>query len=202
MNSNAKEKRKRGDGMALLNEDRKRMVEDHLYLVKPVVLGTIDLNESVQGLGFDDLYQTGCEALCHAALQYDPDRGASFATFAKVVLHNQLISHCRKAVSHQWETEYLDAPIKDGDGLTYADTLTDLCDHAFSDVDILSVLVDAEGRYSGICKKGIHALILKCQGHTGTEIAADYGVKPKYVASWISRAKNRLRADGSLACFM
>lgn len=188
--------------MALLNKEKQKMVEDHLYLIKPIVLGTIELNESVQGLGYDDLYQTGSEALCHAALQYDPGRGASFSTFAKVVIQNRLISHCRKAIRHQRETEYLDAPTKDGDGLTYADTLMDNNDHSLSDMANLSILFDAENRYSGICQKGIHALILNYQGRTNTEIAASYGVKPKHVAAWISRAKSRLWADGSFACFM
>ena len=38
----------------------------------------------------DDLIQAGCEALITAAESYDPDRGSSFLTFARVVIRNQL----------------------------------------------------------------------------------------------------------------
>ena len=72
-------------------------MEDHLYLVRNIVLSTMCINEAIQGLGYDDLYQTGCEALCYAAMRYRKDRGASFATFADVVIKNKLISHCRKS---------------------------------------------------------------------------------------------------------
>ena len=58
------------------------LVEEHLELVRKIVKGTMSINENVQGLGYEDLYQTGCEALCKAALNYNEARGASFATFA------------------------------------------------------------------------------------------------------------------------
>lgn len=74
--------------MSVMNEQEKKLVEDHLYLVKNIVRATMSINESIQGLGYDDLFQTGCEALCHAALHYRADRGATFATFADVVIKN------------------------------------------------------------------------------------------------------------------
>ena len=33
-------------------------MEEHLYLIRPLVLNVVHLNENVQGLGYDDLYQT------------------------------------------------------------------------------------------------------------------------------------------------
>ena len=89
--------RKRGDTMAAMTRQERELAERHLYLVRDTVLGTMSLNESIQGFGYDDLYQTGCEALCHAAQKYRVEGGASFPTFASVVIRNRLISHCRKA---------------------------------------------------------------------------------------------------------
>lgn len=77
---------------------------------KNIVRATMSINESIQGLGYDDLFQTGCEALCHAALHYRADRGATFATFADVVIKNRLLSHCRKITRLQAPILYLDAP--------------------------------------------------------------------------------------------
>ncbi len=181
--------------MAAMNSQERELVEKHLYLVRNTVLGTISINESIQGLGYDDLYQTGCEALCHAALKYREDAGASFHTFACMVIKNCLISHCRKVAKTQAPLEYMDAPQVSGSDLTFADTLADKNYHALSDTDTFFFLSEAEKRYSGIARKGIDALALKCRGHTGVEIAALYGVPPNHVAAWISRASQKLRKD-------
>ena len=69
--------------MGVLSRTEQKLVEEHLYLIRPLVLNVVHLNENVQGLGYDDLYQTACEALCHAALKYQDSRGASFPTFAR-----------------------------------------------------------------------------------------------------------------------
>ena len=54
--------------MRTMSLQEERMVTEHLYLVKSIVLSTMSINESVQGFGYEDLFQTGCEALCHAAI--------------------------------------------------------------------------------------------------------------------------------------
>ena len=76
--------------MGVLSRTEQKLVEEHLYLIRPLVLNVVHLNENVQGLGYDDLYQTACEALCHAALKYQDSRGASFPTFASIVIRNKI----------------------------------------------------------------------------------------------------------------
>lgn len=186
--------------MSVMNMQETKLVEDYLYLVKNIVRATMSVNESIQGLGYDDLFQTGCEALCYAALHYSEDRGAAFATFADVVIKNRLISHCRRITRLQTPLNYLDAPMGDDSELTYADTLPNMSDHALSDFETFYLLTEAEKRYSGISQKGIEALKLKCMGHTGVEIARYFGVKPNHIAAWISRAVNKLRADSFFSC--
>lgn len=185
--------------MGTMSRKELKLVEDHLYLVRNIVLGCMSLNESIQGLGYDDLYQTGCEALCHAAQNYREDGGAAFATFANTAVRNYLLSHCRRVMRIQKPLKYLEDPVEDGSRLTYADSLADERWHALSDADTFLILADAESRYSGICRKGIKALQMKCMGHTRKEIAACYGVKPNHVSAWISRAASRLRAENCLA---
>ena len=102
--------------MLPLNNQERLLVEEHLNLVEKTIYNNITINESIQGLGYDDLYQIGCEALCHAAQSYKNGNGASFATFAKVVIYNRLISHCRKVIQVQNPLEYMDAPLKEGIG--------------------------------------------------------------------------------------
>ncbi len=87
--------------MKRMSRQEKELAERHLYLVRDTVLGAMSLNESIQGFGYDDLYQTGCEALCHAAQKYRAEGGASFPTFASVVIRNRLLSYCRKVARVQ-----------------------------------------------------------------------------------------------------
>lgn len=190
--------------MEKLNIEKKLLVEEHISLVKTIVKSTIGMIESVQGLGYDDLFQTGCKALCHAALQYSGDRGASFSTFASVVIHNRLISHCRQVNRIQHPLEYLDAPMESANGLTYSDCLSSKgqTDNSLSDLEAYYILAETSQHYTGICRKGIEALKLRCLGHTSVEIATFYGVKPNHVAAWISRAGSRLRNDKEFICLL
>lgn len=52
---------------AIMNEEKRKLVEAHIWLVRSVILSSIRPNEGIPEMGYDDLYQTGCEALCHAA---------------------------------------------------------------------------------------------------------------------------------------
>lgn len=186
--------------MSVMNMQEKQLVKEHLYLVRNIVLGTMSINEAVQGLGYDDLYQTGCEALCHAAMHYKEERGASFKTFADVVIKNRLISYCRKSVRIQAPLVYLDAPLAGDSELTFADTLPERNDHALSDSETFYLLSEARKRYSGISQKGVHALQLKFLGYGSKDIAEYYGVKTNHISAWISRAISRLRADDFMSC--
>lgn len=185
-----------------MNQTEQKLVEQHLPIVKKIVLGTIQLNESVQGLGYEDLYQTGCEALCHAAMHYRDDRGASFETFATVVIKNRLLSHCRSTNRIQYPLEYLESPMNGCTEHTYGDTLArEAIGYAEAeDKQIVNLLYEARHDYAGITQKGIHSLILKCLGHSGIEIATYYNVKPNHVAAWITRAGTKLRTDKRFSC--
>ena len=181
--------------MAAMSIQERELVEKHLYLVRGTVLGTVSVNETVQGLGYEDLYQIGCEALCHAAQKYREDGGAAFPTFAGIVIKNRLISHCRKITKVQKPLEYMDAPQAAGSELTFAETFPDQNYHALSDADTFFFLSETGKRCSGTTRKGIEALALKCRGHTGVEIAARYGAPPNHVAAWISKATRMLREE-------
>lgn len=181
--------------MAAMNLREQELVEKHLYLVRGTVLETVSINETIPGLGYDNLYQIGCKALCHAAQKFRKDGGAAFSTFVGIFIRNRLLSHCRKITKTQKLLEYMDAPQTTGSQLTFTETFPDQNYHALSDADIFIFLDKAEKRCSGTTKKGIKALALKCRGHTGVEIAARYGSPPNHVAAWISKAAKMLREE-------
>ena len=75
----------------ILTAEQQTLVEEHMQIVHWVIHRHIDVNESVCGMGYDDLYQEGCVALCHAAMSYDAQAGARFDTYAGTVVRNHLL---------------------------------------------------------------------------------------------------------------
>lgn len=63
---------KQGDRSA-----RAQLIQSHLYVVNYLIPKYLD-----QGVEWDDLYQEGCYGLICAIDRYDPDKGASIATYA------------------------------------------------------------------------------------------------------------------------
>jgi len=186
--------------MTVMSQKEQMLVEEHIDLVRSIVKGTISINENIQGLGYEDLFQIGCEALCHAAMLYNESRGASFDTFADKVIKNRLISHCRKVVKVQLPLNYLDAPLGGEDSLTLGETLSDKSEQMISDSETMHFLMEMENKFTGIAKKGVEAIRFKYMGHTGKEIAGYYGVKPNNVTAWISRAVSKIRTEQMVAC--
>lgn len=81
-----------------LNDLQRQRVEDHLALVEQVLRRSIKTNETVDGMGHDDLYQEGCIALCRAAVSYQEEMGA-FPAYARTVIRNYLLDRCREIQS-------------------------------------------------------------------------------------------------------
>lgn len=61
-----------------------------MSVVRRTIRRSIDTNEGVCGMGYEDLYQEGCVALCHAAATYNARAGAQFSTYAETVIRNRL----------------------------------------------------------------------------------------------------------------
>lgn len=79
----------------VLNDRQRQLVERHMAVVDWVLFDYITANEGVVGLAREDLRQEGYVWLCQAAATYD-GVSASFGTYARKVVRNGLISHCRK----------------------------------------------------------------------------------------------------------
>ena len=80
-----------------LNELQRQRVEDHLALVEQVLRRSIKTNETVDGMGHDDLYQEGCIALCRASVSYREEMGA-FPAYARTVIRNYLLDAVRSSL--------------------------------------------------------------------------------------------------------
>lgn len=94
-----------------LNDLQRRRVEDHLALVEQVLRRSIKTNETVDGMGHDDLYQEGCIALCRAAVsykRYDADvfAGVNRRTAAVFQFHSAVLCRLNKVGCQRYEGDY------------------------------------------------------------------------------------------------
>lgn len=183
-----------------LNDEQRQLVEEHLYMVDWVIYKNIFINEAVQGLGREDLYQLGCMALCEAALRFDGR--VQFKTYAQVLIKNTLIDACRKAITHKKHCFYSLEDAVPGTDLCFGETRALAANPPEPDngaaEQIALQFSKIKNHYTGVALKGIEALELRYKGYTGKEIAALYGTSPKSVFAWISRAKQKLRISGEL----
>ena len=85
------------------------LVLENLDLVNWVIRTRISIPNRPL-LTYDDFYAIGCEAICRAALKYQPDMGA-FAPFACRYIYNAIVDHCR-AMNYRLERNVEISPEK------------------------------------------------------------------------------------------
>ena len=179
-----------------LTPEQQVLVEQNLDLVRSCVLRCIDLDESVCGMGYDDLYQEGCVALCHAAASYDSQAGAKFSTYASAVIRNHLLDHCRYLQAKRRSAPVISLDSYDEDGVSREHLAAcDDSDNQLNRLCLAQLLEHGRRAYHGTARLGIEALELKARGYTGADIAQLYGVRPNLVGAWISRATAKLKSD-------
>ena len=176
-----------------LNDLQRQRVEDHLALVEQVLRRSIKTNETVDGMGHDDLYQEGCIALCRAAVSYREEMGA-FPAYARTVIRNYLLDRCREIQSARKNLPLLslDAFAEMGAPEPVSPFHTE---DLISDVSSDALLSHFRNRYHGTARLGIEAMELRVRGYSCTDIAKLYQKKPNYIGACISRAAEKLRRE-------
>ena len=145
----------------VLNDRQRHLVEQNLSIVDWVILDHIKVNEAIVGLGREDLRQEGYIWLCHAVATYD-GTSASFGTYARQVVRNGLISHCRK-ISRQPVPLPLSpaGPFEDEpSGPGYEPLVRDGVDEMIDLIDTVTLLHWMKQKYTGVTQLGIEALEL------------------------------------------
>ena len=175
-----------------LTAAQRRLAEENLVVVERVLRFDVRANPCIAGLGYEDLYQEGCVWLCKAALTFDSARG-SFASYARRVVQNGLVGYCRNILSQCRHTVSLDA--LEPAMLAALETQNEVSSHTKCETPLL--LATTESQYSGVTRKGVHALALQVSGIPITAVAARMSAPPNHVSAWISRAVHKLRNDKS-----
>lgn len=178
-----------------LNDAQRNLVAEHIDVVKWEIYEHIKINENIQGLGYDDLFQEGCICLCKAAVKYDGKK-AQFRTYAQVVVRNGLLTYCTRISGRNIKTVTIDDLTQDpGGDSADSHAVEDEYEATLSDTSVFGILASVKPEYSGITLLGIEALELKVKGYTGAEIARMWGVGQNHIGAWISRAKHKLRQN-------
>lgn len=147
-----------------LNDLQRRRVEEHLALVEQVLRRSIKTNETVDGMGHDDLYQEGCIALCRASVSYREEMGA-FPAYARTVIRNYLLDRCREIQSARKNLPLLslDAFAEMGAPEPVSPFHTE---DLISDVSSDALLSHFRNRYHGTARLGIEAMELRVKGYS------------------------------------
>lgn len=181
----------------IMTEYQRELTTNNLHLVKEVIQKRIKIN-NLPLLAYEDFYAIGCEALCRAAMAYQPSRG-EFAPLACRYIYNTLIDHVR----HQnYFHSFSASPfIDDDDERTIYDLIgaTDDMDDKIYGNSVMDALGKCKAKYSGITLKGVEAIELKLLGHETREIAERYGTTVNNVYAWIARARSRLKDDPEMS---
>lgn len=181
-----------------LTHQQQSLVEDNLSVIVKVIARYINANESVCGLGRDDLYQEGAIALCKAASTYD-GTSAKFSTYATTVIRNHLYNHCKAVNADRRNLPSVSLNMDDSDDDRPPPfpepSVPDAADTLIGDLDTAALLADCKRRYRGVARLGVEALELKVKGMSGADIARLYDAKPNQVGAWISRAAQKIRKD-------
>lgn len=172
-----------------LNAEQRKMVEENMPVIQKVISKHVMLNESVDGMGYDDIYQIGSIGLCKAAMTYQNGGAAAFQTYAFSVVRNEIYNHLKSVVKKQ---RMRTSDIAEEKGLVSSEQTPE--ERMADKVTIEELRLFGE-RYSGVAKCGIEALELKLKGYSGVEIAKMYRVKPNYIAACICRAVKYLKKD-------
>lgn len=147
------------------------LVLENLDLVNWVIRTRISIPNRPL-LTYDDFYAIGCEAICRAALKYQPDMGA-FAPFACRYIYNAIVDHCR-AMNYRLERS---VEISEDENASLLDMLTCTSvdfDETVTDATAMSALAACKDKYNGVARKGVEAIEMKLKGYEATEIAKHY----------------------------
>ena len=180
--------------MTRMTDYQRDLVEEHMHIVDRVIGKHFDVKGGAY-MSFEDLYQTGCEALCRAAMQYQPARGAFYALAYKCV-YNALIDYCRKV-----NTSLRRMTVKDFWALERCCEAHPSFTATVIRADTLMFLGEYAKRYTGIAQKGIEAMMMKQYGYTSREVAEHFGTTVNNVNAWISRARAKLRKEQEMQDF-
>ena len=183
-----------------LTSQQQTLVENHLHLVHWTIHRYIGTDETVLGLGYEDLYQEGAIGLCRAAATFASTSAVQFSTFAVTVIRNHLLDYCRTVQASRKNLPVVSMDAYEEVAQPLAAVGDDM-DALISDLAAAELLDRFKRRYHGVARLGIEALEYKVKGYSGADIARMYHTKPNYIGACIARAAEMLQREREVMAF-
>lgn len=175
-------------------ETKNKLIEHNLRLVGYVVKGFLN-----SGYSYDDLISVGTIGLIKSVNTFDPDKYLRFATYAVVVIRNEILMYIRSEKKHLNDVSF-DAPFatdKEDNALLLSDVLPvrkDPYDKIFFDEQKASVI-----EFLNTCGANERKAFLMYYGlglsrsYTQKEIANHLCLSQSYVSRIIKNIQFRLK---------
>jgi len=170
-----------------MNEAQRALAQSRLDLVEQALRGG-----KLSGPETEDLRQAGREALCRAAVRYDPSLGG-FEPFAARCIRNALLDLCRE---HARRTRLLtEFPDPDGGPPSPLPTPEREAETRELRLAVLRRFRERRDGASRAMARCLDELALRSEGYSTREIAEHGGSDVRTVNARISRARKLLRPD-------
>lgn len=182
--------------MKQMTDYQRELVTTNMSVVDHVIRASIHVNNSALE-NYEDFYQIGCEALCKAAMSYNPSASA-FATYASRVVRNALIDHCRAMNTRHKLMVDIDFEEWVNGSEFGNDAIVEDGFRRVEETGVQAAVAHCHEQYSGVIKLGVEAIQLKSLGYSSKEIAEKYHTTSNNVNAWISKARAKLREDPAL----
>ena len=135
-------------------------------------------------VSFEDVVGEGMIGLVKAAKKFEPERGFAFATFASLVITNEILLFLRKQRKYMTHrTISLDAPIKNGDGEEFYIEIAD-------PIDRFELSEDREAFKritTQLSKADLDLMIKYYSGVPQRVLAEEFNLSQSYISRIVSR---------------
>lgn len=169
-----------------LNKAEQQWVEANMGLVGTVIKQEVKGINTLGSLSYDDLFQTGCIALCNVAKEYIAQPGMP-STLAYTYIRNDIFKLLRSTTLHRKREFSADTVPPD-----YMNDES-IGPYPVDELGLLPLMMQLSNDASVSVIKGIKALILHTQGYTYREIGELMdGAKANLVTAWVSKARSYL----------
>ncbi len=162
------------------------LAERFLPLIKKETAAAVSRSESLKAQ-FDEIKQESLMALYDAALSYNGERGVTFGLYAKICIHNRIISYVRKARAGERRAEKNRAAAEKS--LKKSDAPEELLLALEQNAELERFISES---LSSLEKK-VFALYLEKKSYA--EIASAIGKEEKTVDNAIFRVKSKIKKN-------
>lgn len=155
-----------------------------LPLIKKETVASVSRSEELRE-HYDEIYQEALVALYNAAISYDGEKNVTFGLYAKICIHNGIISYARKIKSQFKRLNKMKLSAEKGE--KKSDETEELIEALDKNSELRRIINEELSAY----EKKVFSLYLQKKSYA--DIASSLGKDEKSVDNALSRAKSKIK---------